>query len=382
MTIVCLEFFSGIGGLHYGLQSSGIDAQVAMSFDMNENANSVYEHNFHKRPNNKAIDFLNPQDIDKHQATCWLLSPPCQPYTRGGKYLDDEDPRARGLIHLLKLLPQLEHIPTHFFLENVMNFENSRSRVLLVETLGKMGFEIHECLMSPVQFGIPNNRLRYFLTARQTQPGKSVEESERWTAEYLGRGREAVFTQWPFDPATGKAVVEPMPPLSSYIDEANNTVESLMVPEATILKRKRLEFDIVVASSALTSTFTKGYGSKHLIGSGSLLQTRRLDIVENGFGSPERLLDLGLRFFSPGEVARLHHFPYEENNVGEDQCKSDSQVAQQQKQKQKPIRYTLSFPPSINQSQQLKLIGNSLNVHVVAQLIRFVLFADNNDKDC
>ncbi|KAJ2396451.1 hypothetical protein GGF41_008602, partial [Coemansia sp. RSA 2531] len=44
--IVCLEFFSGIGGLHYGLQLSGIRGKVVMSFDMNENANTVYEHNF------------------------------------------------------------------------------------------------------------------------------------------------------------------------------------------------------------------------------------------------------------------------------------------------------------------------------------------------
>ncbi|KAJ1937087.1 hypothetical protein EC988_007997, partial [Linderina pennispora] len=107
--VVCLEFFSGIGGLHYGFEQSGVPGTVAMAFDMNENANTVYEHNFGLRPNNRAIDYLETADIDKYSANCWLLSPPCQPYTRGGKYLDDEDDRARGLIHLIEMLPKLRN---------------------------------------------------------------------------------------------------------------------------------------------------------------------------------------------------------------------------------------------------------------------------------
>ncbi|KAJ1845154.1 hypothetical protein LPJ73_004949, partial [Coemansia sp. RSA 2703] len=167
-----------------------------MSFDMNENANSVYEHNFGMRPNNKAIDYLETNDIDRHKADCWLLSPPCQPYTRGGKYLDDEDPRARGLIHLLKLMPKLKHVPSYVLLENVMNFENSVSRRLLVETLGSLGFEIHECLLSPVQFGIPNNRLRYFLVAtrREQYVQASADERKKYTDEYLLRGKDCVHS--------------------------------------------------------------------------------------------------------------------------------------------------------------------------------------------
>ncbi|KAJ2718756.1 hypothetical protein GGI07_005606 [Coemansia sp. Benny D115] len=369
----CLEFFSGIGGLHYGLQASGIEGEVVMAFDMNENANTVYEYNFCLRPNNKAIDYLEVADIDRYRASCWLLSPPCQPYTRGGKYLDDEDPRARGLIHLLRLLPKLKSRPTHVLLENVMNFENSRSRVLLVETLGSLGFDIHECLLSPVQFGIPNNRLRYFLVARQSTR-KDPEECRGWTQQYLDRGRDVVHTVWPFGPAvdTVGRETQPMRALQEYIDPAYDQVDTLRVPEAHILKRQRLEFDIVRASSSsageqITSTFTKAYGSKHLIGSGSLLQTRRLDVVENGFGSPERLLGLGLRFFAPEEVARLHHFPYAAER--DDRGKSEATDGRAS------IRYVLAFPPTISQAQRLKLLGNSLNVLVVAELIRGVLFA-------
>jgi len=63
------------------------------------------------------------KDIDRYNATCWLLSPPCQPYTNGGQKKDTEDPRAKALLHLIDLLPQLDVIPKYVFLENVKNFE-------------------------------------------------------------------------------------------------------------------------------------------------------------------------------------------------------------------------------------------------------------------
>lgn len=63
------------------------------------------------------------EDIEKYKANCWLISPPCQPYTRGGKSLDDKDQRAKGLLNLIDILPKLTDPPKYVFLENVLNFE-------------------------------------------------------------------------------------------------------------------------------------------------------------------------------------------------------------------------------------------------------------------
>ncbi|CAG8575867.1 10785_t:CDS:1, partial [Acaulospora colombiana] len=62
-------------------------------------------------------------DIEEYNANCWLMSPPCQPYTRGGKGLDDQDQRAKGLLHLIHVLSELSIPPEYIFLENVLNFE-------------------------------------------------------------------------------------------------------------------------------------------------------------------------------------------------------------------------------------------------------------------
>ncbi|KAM3579082.1 hypothetical protein VKS41_008311 [Umbelopsis sp. WA50703] len=40
-----------------------------------------------------------------------------------------------------------------------------------------------------------------------------------------------------------------------------------------------------------------------------MLQTRKLENTSYDWANPESLLDLGLRFFTPTEVARLHAFP-------------------------------------------------------------------------
>src|SRR5436309_1751695 len=67
--------------------------------------------------------FLNIEDIEKYKDNCWLMSPPCQPYTRGGKSLDDKDQRSSGLLHLIEIMPKLSDPPNYIFLENVLNFE-------------------------------------------------------------------------------------------------------------------------------------------------------------------------------------------------------------------------------------------------------------------
>ena len=36
---------------------------------------------------------------------------------------DIDDPRAKGLVHLIDLLSKLDSPPTYLFLENVKNFE-------------------------------------------------------------------------------------------------------------------------------------------------------------------------------------------------------------------------------------------------------------------
>lgn len=77
-----LEFYSGIGGMRYSMMKAGVNAKVVEAFEINDIANDVYQHNFGHRPCQGNIQSLTAADLDKYQAHAWLLSPPCQPYTR------------------------------------------------------------------------------------------------------------------------------------------------------------------------------------------------------------------------------------------------------------------------------------------------------------
>lgn len=73
------------------------------AYDINQNANLTYTHNFRQTPIARNVQDLTYHDIDG-KATCWLLSPPCQPYTKGGLRKQSLDSRADGFHHLLGLL--------------------------------------------------------------------------------------------------------------------------------------------------------------------------------------------------------------------------------------------------------------------------------------
>ncbi|KAI9486419.1 MAG: S-adenosyl-L-methionine-dependent methyltransferase [Benjaminiella poitrasii] len=361
--IRCLEFFSGIGGLHYALKIANINAEVVAAFDVNLIANKVYKHNFEITPVTKPIDRLTINEIEAYNADCWLLSPPCQPYTSGGLRKDIDDPRAKPLLHLIDLLPTSSTLPKYLFLENVKNFETSQTRCKLVNQLEELGYQISENLLTPTQFGIPNNRVRYYLVARRN-------EETRTDADHLVSFRKKMNTTWP--PFTDQ-VEAGIPPLSCFLEDFSNRkeeIEKLLVPEQYILRLYKFRLDIVRPTDKLTSCITKAYGSHHIQTSGSLVQTKQLENTQYDWDDMPSLLSFGLRFLSPTEISRLHAFPMPKYQL-------DSFISEGNSVQHFSPPHCLPhlvFPQDIKQMQQYRLLGNSLNCWVVAELYRCILF--------
>ncbi|KAI8613311.1 S-adenosyl-L-methionine-dependent methyltransferase [Chytriomyces sp. MP71] len=335
-----LEFFSGIGGLHFGLELALLDNKVSVAprilkaFDINTIANGVYEASFGQKVSTRSIGALTTKDLDAFgDIDIWLLSPPCQPYTAGGKSLDDKDERAKPLLHLFDILPLIKVKPKFIFLENVPNFETSVSRNLLVACLQSVGYTYDEFIVSPMQFGIPNDRRRYYLAAK-LDPGVALGATEQPDLTLN------LKTHWPVD---GSAAV-PVPPLSQYMETLDDMTPFLL-PKKYITSRPTFRFDIVRPDSTRSSTVTKSYGTKMVTRSGSFVQTRHMEVSEYNFEDNASIVELGLRFLTPVEVARLHAFPIDTEGAA---CSA--------------YMHQLVFPESIPVSQKYKLLGNSLNV--------------------
>ncbi|XP_031224908.1 tRNA (cytosine(38)-C(5))-methyltransferase isoform X2 [Mastomys coucha] len=313
-----------------------------------------------------------------------LMSPPCQPFTRIGLQGDMTDPRTRSFLYILDILPRLQKLPNYILLENVKGFEVSSTRELLIQTIEACDFQYQEFLLSPSSLGIPNSRLRYFLIAKlqsepfpfqapgqilmefpkivTVEPQKyAVVDKSKLRAKRTGprictessstqcSGKDAILfkleTAEEMDRKHQQDSDVSVQMLKDFLEDGDMD-QYLLAPRS--LLRYALLLDIVRPTSRRSMCFTKGYGS-YIEGTGSVLQTAEDVQIENIYKSltdlpPEekiaKLSMLKLRYFTPKEIANLHGFPPE-----------------------------FGFPEKTTVKQRYRLLGNSLNVHVVAELL-------------
>ncbi|XDV47779.1 hypothetical protein PO909_017336 [Leuciscus waleckii] len=372
-----LELYSGIGGMHYALQESSVPAEVVAAVDVNTTANEIYKHNFPSTPLlPKTIEGMTLQDFDKLNFDMILMSPPCQPFTRIGLQGDVTDPRTKSFLYILDLLPRLSERPRFILLENVKGFETSAARDALLKTLRECDYIFQEFLISPTSLGIPNSRLRYFLIAKRP-PGSfsfptsaeiiegfrmsespdslavphdhpTPSESER---EKTGTIIFKLETERELEKKRNQDKQETVQRLQDFLQKEEEDMDRYLLPPKTLL-RYALLMDIVQPSSRRSVCFTKGYGH-YVEGTGSVLQSCVDVELESVFKSLEllseedklkQLLQLKLRYFTPREIANLMGFPAD-----------------------------FSFPKQMSTKQQYRVLGNSLNVHVVSHLIRLMI---------
>ena len=353
---IVIEWFSGIGGMRFALEAllvaSGANIRQIISFDINEIANAVYACSFGgERPRTKSIESLSISEIEALLGNIWLLSPPCQPYTMGGSQLDERDSRASAILHLISVLREMNAPPDYLLLENVPGFETSTTRLLLIEALTQRGYYIEEFLLAPTDpvIAIPNSRLRYYLLAKRIP-----FSSAAYGGQIVRSLQEINYENGQF--SDGRK-------LCDYI-EKNPSIE-LAVPPRLLEREKGFRFDIIspnghifghrseISGVPACSTFTKGYGSNRIRGTGSLILLQDPKVSTLDTSDIAWLVNMGVRYFSPQEIASLHAFPVMETTVYK--------------------WHVLMFPKDTTLIQKYRLLGNSLNVRVVSILLSRLL---------
>ncbi|KAG1889191.1 S-adenosyl-L-methionine-dependent methyltransferase [Suillus subluteus] len=372
MPVRAIEFYSGIGGLHLALRQSRVACSPVKAFDWDQTACQVYASNYGAKIISRAdISTLSAVDLLYLHADVWLLSPSCQPYTILNPAARGEaDPRVKSFLHLIDhVLPDLaaqDSQPRYILIENVAGFQDSITRRRLVDTLQRLSYVVDEFLLTPVQFGIPNSRLRYYLLAKLSPL--------RFSGHY-----ESHFDRI-HETIPGTVLDVPIHSLREYLDPAHEDGISLRhsIPDRVLSKWGRL-FDIVLPSGRRTCCFTRGLfalaltisftnftlGYTRLVErAGSILQVnedldttevfdRFLEARSRGDVDAVRVLDqLHLRYFTPSELLRIFRF---------EEPKSNQQFL---------------WPPTISLKSQYRLIGNSVNVEVVRQLIDYLFDGD------
>jgi len=304
----------------------------------------------------KQVDIctLTTENLSAYPADLWLLSPSCQPYTiLNPMPKDSDDPRAKSFLYLInQVLPSLavrNALPGRLLIENVAGFETSSTRQTLLTVLSRLGYNVVELLLTPLSFSIPNSRLRYYLLAR-FEPFSSPGEIS--TAEI---SKHIPGTNW-IDVRGRSSVTPETRAVRDYLDQAGSSLDECTIPIRVLEKWGRL-FDIVLPTSYRTCCFTRGY-TRMVERTGSILQEnelldtketfdRFLEAQAGGDLNPTAILaPLRLRYFSPEELLRFFGF-----GTG--------------------IR-PLTWPAEVTAKSKYRLIGNSVNVHVVAELVDYL----------
>ena len=264
-----------------------------------------------------------------------------------------------------------------------------------MSTLRSIGYTTLELLLTPLQFEVPNSRLRYYLLAKreplQFQDVATVPGDDVWR-HIPGQG--PAWSDPRFENKSSPAVAHT---IFDYLDDLGEGYAEYAIPDKILEKWGRL-FDIVKPSSDRTCCFTRGrylditlfyfiiidaitLGYTQLVErAGSILQENEdLDVRYDTLTFPSAnslpcqttavfdkflqsqaqgnadavkiLHSLRLRYFTPSELLRLFAFD---------------------PLRREPADLNFVWPDSTSKKSKYKLIGNSINVKVVQALIEYL----------
>lgn len=218
-----VDLFCGAGGASTGLESAGW--RCIGAYDCDLAAVSVYRA---RHPNHPV--FLQKIDHDTEIPDCDLVwaSPPCQPFSRTGKQLGQEDDRD-GFPALLSLLAR--SLPPVVLIENVAQLAAPRHESVLSDVLGRLkaiGYDAAVRVLDSSRFGVPQKRTRVFIAC--ALPPKRFRfpeaDSAQTTIEQVGLDPDL-----PLDPSTEEGDLEVSPAKLKRILRTKVGLQNLAGPE-------------------------------------------------------------------------------------------------------------------------------------------------------
>jgi DNA (cytosine-5)-methyltransferase 1 len=158
-----VDLFAGLGGFHLAMNRLGHECVFASEID--SPLCDLYEKNFGMRPAGD-INSIHVRDIPAHDVLCAGF--PCQPFSKAGEQDGLDCPKSGHLFNAVTRILRY-HKPSFVILENVANLERHDGgrtwKNRLRRRLTDAGYSVEAKLLSPHEFGIPQVRPRFFIVA-------------------------------------------------------------------------------------------------------------------------------------------------------------------------------------------------------------------------
>lgn len=170
-----LDFFSGIGGFHTGLEKAGMKCVGWCEFDKfaQESYKAIY--NTEGLYFNNDIRNIKGKDLPK--TDLWAFGFPCQDISIAGKMQGIKEGNRSGLFHeVMRLLDECEESgnkPKWLIVENVKNLlsiDRGRGFYTVLSEMAERGYSIEWSVYNSKDYGVPQNRERVYLVGYYGNP--------------------------------------------------------------------------------------------------------------------------------------------------------------------------------------------------------------------
>jgi DNA (cytosine-5)-methyltransferase 1 len=165
--IVGVDLFAGAGGLSLGATMAGVDVRLAIEKDKYAAETYMYNH-----PQtvmiNADIKNIKKIDIEEKGAIKLLFGgPPCQGFSTSNQRTRNKENEANWLFkEFIRLAKTWE--PDWIIFENVRGIVETEKKFFLekiIKSFEKIGYTCSWKVLNAADFGIPQNRSRFFLIA-------------------------------------------------------------------------------------------------------------------------------------------------------------------------------------------------------------------------
>lgn len=176
-----VDLFCGLGGFRIAMEKIG--GKCIFSSDNNIEVCKVYEENFGDNPYSDITE-VSENDIPQFDVLCAGF--PCQPFSIAGKRMGFNDSRGTMFFEVARIIKH--HKPKIAFLENVsgiVSHDSGRTIKVITNTLEELGYVVNTKVMNAKDYGIPQNRNRWYCVAiRKDIYNKKFEFPEKCDLKY------------------------------------------------------------------------------------------------------------------------------------------------------------------------------------------------------
>jgi DNA (cytosine-5)-methyltransferase 1 len=157
---VVLDLFAGCGGMALGFEAAGFKT---IGVEMNPDAGLTYKTNL---TGDCLIEKLTLDSVYPN-AEIIIGGPPCQPFSVGGNQNGIHDSR-NGFPFFIDAIRKVR--PKVFMFENVRGllYSNKWYLELVIKELENLGYKTDCRLLNAVNYGVPQNRERFFLVGHNS----------------------------------------------------------------------------------------------------------------------------------------------------------------------------------------------------------------------